>query len=206
MSLWLVRAGKYGQDEDFSINEKRSIIGWEDLPDLSGIQTRDELKALHQQHYPDMGKRTIINSAGQLWAFARRMEHGDLVVLPLKTRSTIALGKVGGDYEYFKGRHTRPVKWLNTDIPRDTFGQDLLYSFGAFMTVCQIKRNDAETRIRAVLDGKPDPLVVTAPLGGDDASPDDMEALPDLNEYAADQIRAFIGRKFKGHELSRLVE
>jgi restriction system protein len=33
----------------------------------------------------------------------------------------------------------------------------------------------------------------------------DSAAPPDLEEFARDQIRAYIGRKFRGHELSRLV-
>ncbi len=36
--------------------------------------------------------------------------------------------------------HWRTVKWLNTDVPRSNFDQDLPYSFGAFMTICKIKR------------------------------------------------------------------
>ena len=66
----------------------------------------------------------------------------------------------------FKPRHTRPVQWLQTDIPRTTFEQDLLYSFGAFMTVCKISRNDAESRrVAAVLEGKADPGP-SVPTGG----------------------------------------
>ena len=30
-------------------------------------------------------------------------------------------------------------------MPRTAFEQDLLHSFGAFMTVCNISRNDAES-------------------------------------------------------------
>jgi restriction system protein len=54
-------------------------------------------------------------------------------------------------------RHTRRVKWVRPDVPRDEFHQDLLYSLGAFMTVCQITRNDAEARVAAILEGKQDP-------------------------------------------------
>lgn len=47
-------------------------------------------------------------------------------------------------------RHSVRVKWLNTEVPRSTFDQDLLYSFGAFMTVCRMARNDAEARVRGM--------------------------------------------------------
>jgi hypothetical protein len=96
---------------------------------------------------------------GQLWAFRGRVEDGDLVVLPLKTQSAIAIGKATGPYEYRTDlgdsiRHARPVEWLVTDLPRTTFDQDLLYSLGAFMTVCQISRHNAAERIKAVLAGQ----------------------------------------------------
>jgi restriction system protein len=73
------------------------------------------------------------------------------------------------------------------------------------MTVCQIQRNDAEERIQAMLDGSPDPYLkkiidtIIPGEGGEDEPPLNIE------EYAQDQIRAYIGSKFKGHELTRLV-
>ena len=70
------------------------------------------------------------NFAGQLWAFAVAMKEGDLVVLPRKLTSQIAIGRVTGPYEYRQVddafRHTRPVEWLQTDLPRTVFEQALL--------------------------------------------------------------------------------
>lgn len=43
--------------------------------------------------------------------------------------------------------HCINVRWIQQDIPRSNFDQDILYSLGAFITVCRIKRNDAEKRI-----------------------------------------------------------
>ncbi len=51
----------------------------------------------------------------------------------------------------------RPVRRLKPDVPRDLFRQDLLYSFGAFMTVCEISRNDALRRVEAILKAGKDP-------------------------------------------------
>ena len=92
---------------------------------------------------------TIRNSASQIYLIAHRIEKGDWIVLPSKMSSTIHFGKVVGDYTfdgdasnpYF---HYRSVDWFATDIPRNNFDQDILYYFGAFMTVCKITRNDAE--------------------------------------------------------------
>jgi predicted Mrr-cat superfamily restriction endonuclease len=39
-------------------------------------------------------------------------------------------------------RHSRAVKWVNLDVPRSVFDQDILYSFGAIMTI-RLRSNGA---------------------------------------------------------------
>lgn len=95
-------------------------------------------------------------------------------------------------------KHVRQVKWLK-NIPRSAFDQDLLYSFGAFMTVCQISRNDAENRVKKLLQIKDYRVDV-------DVTPEPGEEAIDIEQYSRDEIVKHIGRKFKGHDLARLVE
>ena len=134
-------------------------------------------------------------------------------MLPQKLTSQIAVGTVSGPYRYEKVndeyRHVRPVEWKRTDIPRATFEQDLLYSFGAFMTVCQIARNDAAKRVEAVLKGDKDPgptVPIVKPVSGSEDGSDQPEASSDLIQLANDQIVAQIQARFKGHALSHLVD
>jgi len=211
MALWLIRAGKHGEDETAALDRGLAIIGWHEVPDLSSVQSYEEMKRRCSEVYPDMSPKAVMNNAAQLWSFAKRIEKGDLVALPLKTRSTIAIGKIVGDYQCLEGRHVRKVKWIKEDIPRNAFGQDLLYSMGAFMTVCQIKRNNAEERVKKILAGKPDPHFG---IKGDGSSVDytvepvgeEEQVFVDLEEQSFDQIRRLIESKFKGHNLTRLVE
>jgi restriction system protein len=104
--------------------------------------------------------------------------------------------------------HTRPVRWIKTDGPRSSLDQDILDSLGYLLTVGQIKRNNIEERIRAMLTGRRQPVVppTPGPVGGEDEGivTDPVSTL-DVEQYARDQIRSFIGRKFRGHELARLV-
>jgi restriction system protein len=209
MAIWLVRAGQHGEQEEAAIAKGLAIIGWEDLADLSKVQTREALASVMKSTYPDEAPKRLSNWTGQVWAFRERIQKDDLVVLPLKRRSAIAIGRVTGGYSYLveagEGLHTRPVKWLRSDIPRSSFDQDILYSLGAFMTVCQISRNNAEERIRAVLAGKPAPEMMPSnsedPQNGTEAS-----APTDIPQYAEDRIREYIEQKFKGHGLARLVD
>jgi len=161
---------------------------------------------------PDWKPRAVGNYAGQLWAFALAMKVGDIVVLPRKLNSQVALGRVTGVYAHKKVgdvmRHVRAVEWVRPEVPRSVFGQDLLHSFGAFMTAGNISRNNAEERVAAVLAGKPDPgFVLTV-----DKSPkvDSGVAAGDAGGHdlalaANDQIVAHIQSRFHGHALAKLV-
>ena len=201
MSLWLVRAGSHGEQEEGALANNVVTIGWDELPDLSGIKTREELSELYNRIYPTAKKMEVANYVGQIWRFIHEIQKGDLVALPLKTQSAIAIGKIESNYEYKELanniKHIRQVKWLKT-IPRSSFDQDILYSLGAFMTVCKIERNDAENRVKKILEGK----------GSNEGviNPKIVEEEIDIEEYSKDQIIKYINAKFKGHNLARLVD
>jgi restriction system protein len=201
MPVWLVRAGKNGEREDTALERNMCVIDWGELPDLSKISTREQLETLCKQHYPDSSQKQISHSVGQLWAFSNSIKENDLVVLPLKKRLAFAIGKVVGPYKYRSdmpedARHTHAVEWIRTDIPRDAVDQDLRYTLGAFMTVCQVSRNDAENRIHALLGWKPGKKPETPPV---------QEEVLDIEQYAQDQLKECISRKFRGHDLARLI-
>ncbi|MDE0268169.1 MAG: hypothetical protein OXI96_03915 [Acidimicrobiaceae bacterium] len=91
---------------------------------------------------------------------------GDLVVLPRKKISQLALGIVTRGYWYrnIPDSDTRPphvvsVDWKRTDVPRTAVKQDLLNSLGASLTLCSIKRNDARRRLHHLLLTGQDPGV-----------------------------------------------
>lgn len=205
MTLWKVQAGKYGEREQFAIEKNLAVIGWEEVPDLSKLKTRDELTDLLSETYPEKQKNSLTNWESQLWAFSNSIQIGELVAMPLKHRAIIKFGYVAGDYKYeplnptgFK--HTRPVNWKH-DIPRNQIEQDLLYSFGSAMTVCKITRNDAENRIKALLSGKSTATPIPSVSGLDNEIDDSL----DLEQIARDQITDTITQIFKGHKLAHLT-
>lgn len=212
MTLWMVRSGRHGEREDFALENKVAVIGWNDLPDLSKIETREQLRSLLEKIYPDDKTKTHINWESQIWPFLHSMKAGDLIAMPLKSRSAIAFGKITGPYIYNKdfpenARHSRKVDWLK-EIPRDRFDQDLLYSLGAFMTVCRIHRHNAELRIQELLEGKVPSIKITEKAAQIQKSADgelNIDVHFDIEEMATDQLRDLISRKFRGHDLTRLV-
>lgn len=209
MTLWLVRAGRYGEREQFAMERNLAILGWEEVPDLSSINTREELANLLSETYPEEQKKTLTNWESQLWAFVNSMQTGDLVAMPLKHRAIVKFGYVAGGYQYQAAnpsgfKHTRPVTWKH-EIPRNQIDQDLLYSLGSAMTVCKIHRNDAVNRINSLLSGKP-----SLPPKPGETSPgkngeSELSAPLDLEQFARDQISDTITRTFKGHKLTHLT-
>ena len=210
MALWVVRAGRHGEREEYALEKNVVIVGWGELPDLGAIESREDLTPLMQRSYPDQGRRTLGNWTGQIWTFIKRVDVDDIVALPLRSqKGLIAFGRVTGPYRHVPdapadARHQRPVEWLATDILRSRIDNDILLSFSGRMTVFKVWRNHAEARIREMLGvgGPPQPRNI-GPTDGLDQ--EDQDAAVDLSTAATDQIIGFIGRKFRGHDLARLV-
>lgn len=211
-AIWLVRAGRYGDQEQEALDNNIVTIGWNELGNISTCKNKEEFFAFFEKVYPNEKPKAIINKANQVWRFKNEIEIGDLVVLPLKQEPSIAVGEVISDYEFNENMgadiiHTRRVKWITKDMPRTNLNQDLLYSLGAFMTVCRIQRNDAETRIPAAVQrylGKVSSASPQAPTTIEE-SLDDKSVVADLETLGKDQIRSFINQQFAGHRLQDLV-
>lgn len=212
MALWLVRGGKLGEQEALALEHGLACIGFYEVPDLSQTMSREGIAGMLRQIYPQDAPAAIRNLTGQLYAFVHRMQRSDVVAMPLKSQPQIALGRVVGPYTYRSDlgevHHTRKVDWVRPDLPRTQFAQDLLYSLGAFMTVCQIERNKAEERVRAILEGRPDPgsPSITQVVEKVTGNAEETDALTDIEQLAHDQILGYIEQHFKGHDLARLVD
>ena len=216
MALWLVRAGKYGEFESRFLLDNRVYLTWDELEghDLTTIPDLDGIKGLLQQIYPSESSRKLGNWTGQIWALALAMKVGDWVAVPSKVNATIAIGEILSPCTYDATaeplyRHFRRIRWLNTQVSRTAFDQDILYSLGAVLTICEIKRNDAEKRVRAMATSAWQNAPATTSLvqqsGGAPTAPEDAGEV-DLEQLARDAIAKHIIQKFMGHGLARLVE
>jgi len=210
MSIWLFRAGANGEYESKFLSENRIYLTWNRLKiDLSKYSDRSKLLDKLKEIYDGEKNNTIKNWASQIYPIAHRIKKGDWIVLPSKISSTIHFGKVVGEYAFDEKAdnpyyHYREVDWFATDIPRSNFDQDILYSFGAFMTVCKITRNDAENRIKKMADND---WKVRNTSNKIFADADDAESitLTDIEEAAIDAISKYIIQKFQGYKMEQLV-
>ena len=219
MTLWLIRAGSRGEHEQKFLDEGKVYVAWDGLNvDLKALADRQALIRVMEQRYADEKPKALINWSSQVWSFGCEMAAGDWVVMPSKIQSGLYFGELRGSYHYEASGpdpyfHWREINWFSGLVPRSAFPQDLLYSFGAFLTICKVQRNDAEARVRAMAarQWQPETISALAPrsvaVAQSLALNDEAEASNvDLEELAADRIVRLIEARFKGHGLAELVE
>ena len=209
MVVWVVKGGRFGEYEDFAINENVVGIDFDLFRSVVGFADRDTLREqlLSELSEDDDGK-WVPNAVSQLWRFANELQIGDTVVLPCKQPKVVAVGKITGEYRYEAGGqipHVRPVKWDAADIPRANFDQDLLYSFGGQLTLFRVNRANAQERIERVVARHLGELPAASPLPVTGTMDDEVIAF-DLDEAISDRIADRIRQKFTGHRLEYLVE
>lgn len=211
MTLWVVRCGRDSAYELEAYDKKIVGIGWGSLGDLSKIETMDQLRAYYSQTNTDETLGAVRTNVAQVFSFIHRIQIGDLVALPIRSTASIAFGRIKGNYRYAPDAHPyvthqRDVEWIGSPIPRSQIDQDLLFTFGAFLTVFRAQRNDAEDRILAML-GLGGSIKATSTGPSSTAEEVDLEENPPFNVegFTQDQLRKLITRKFAGHDLANLV-
>ncbi len=206
----MVRAGKHGEYEQRFLQTNRIYVCWTGLKhDLSKLAEKPDLRELLARVYPESPKKRVSHSTGQIWPFVREMKPGDWVVTPSKIKPSVNIAEITGGYGFDpeaqeSAYHHRPVKWIARDIPRSVIDQDLLYSLGAFMTICRIERNDAEKRFRK-MSAAGWKATATSPLMIETSEGLETEGGVDLEQLARDQIAKMIIQKLQGHGLVTLV-
>lgn len=216
MDVWVIRAGKIGEREEWCFTNGYAGGGFNNIDDLSSCASRDDIKSVYRRSRPTDSDGRVNTNSAQLWLLRGRVKVGDLVVLPLKGGvKKIAIGKCTGTYTYLADevvsqRHIVKVDWEKTDIPRSAIKQDLLYILGSALSFFNPKKNDAAWRIEKILATGVDPGSRAASgntertMVAEDDDEIEEEGI-DVVEAARDVIRAFVIENFKGHKLAELT-
>lgn len=206
MTMWLCRAGRFGEYENKFLEDGCIYCTWDNLDvALTDFKSKQELQDYFVQLNDETKVKTAMNWASQVWPFGNEMEIGEVVVLPSKINSVIHFGRITGKYEFDKDApnpfyHRRSIDWFALNIPRTCFDQDILYSFGAFMTICRIRQEERVLKaIKAFQDHGFN--VAVAPDSGE--SSDDVL---DIEAEALSSIAQRMIQKVKGHDLARIVD
>ena len=100
MTLWVVKGGRGGFREERFMTRSVIGIGWGEMGDLSRYPDRDAMRAAYRGSFPGRSESHVNTQVAQLWAFAVRMQVGDIVVVPFlgsrRSRSVRSAGRTDG--------------------------------------------------------------------------------------------------------------
>lgn len=200
MSVWLCRAGRYGEYEARFLEDGKIYYTFEEISvSLSSFGSKQDLQEYFLQVTPAVKKKAASVYAAQGNTFCNKMKVGDWVVTPSKTSpGLLHFAEISGGYIFNENaeesyRHARPVRWF-AEIHREQFEQDIQFSLGAAVTICNLKQ---ENRIRQVVSKSLNSLDCTSIL---------PTPPPNLELLSLDTISEYIIRNYKGHGLARIVE
>lgn len=158
MNVWVIRAGRNGEFEDFFLGQGIAVIGFgfqHDLADFAGMDDlRERLSRLPR--YSGDSTQRVTASASSLWRFYDEIQKGDIVLLAGKNPQTVSVGRISGGYSFcpeitdlLKSAmyHTRTVEWIAKHMSRDIFDSDLMNAIGR-RTISKVNRCNADERIR----------------------------------------------------------
>lgn len=164
--VWLIRAGRQGENEALALDAGVAIIGWSELGDV-GSASREELKQAIRSTYGEQRPRSLASQAGEIYRFVHEVQLGDLVVLPLRSDpGQVAVGRITGEYEHRRGerwgpdaRNTRATEWIERRARYEQFDAEIQAAFGQQSTVSEIVKPAAAERILTALEGPGAPPV-----------------------------------------------
>lgn len=220
-TAWVIRSGRYGERDEWALENSCSGGGWREVPDLTSAGSREEIQRIVDEVYAQESDGARTNAVSQLWALRGRIAVGDLLAMPMKTTREIAIGRVTSPYTYLAEnepayRHVVGVEWIR-QVPRSALKQDLLYTLGSALTIFSPSRNSAAARLEHVLQTGEDvgshtlassPASAPAPRPSAPDGPDvvdEPESQPDIDMIARDQISSRIAEEFSGHSFAHLV-
>lgn len=220
MTAWIVRGGKFGEREQSAIQSGVAGVGFHEVPDMTTATSREDVRALIEAAFQGSPPMRLAIFTGQLWALRNSIHPGDLVVMPLKTSpGKLAMGVVSSGYAYRANepdpdsRHTVGVDWKTDEISRALLKDDLLNTINGAMTVFQAAKNNAESRLRHLMEHGTDPGSNASPNPAKAASPatsngDDSVVDPNpapTMDTIRDRVRTHLIEEFGQHKLTALV-
>lgn len=140
---WMVRAGEGGDVIDDFIDKGVVAIGWDELPDLSKVRSRDELRKLIEETYSQDRPGQRRSWLAQVGTFRFNIKERDVVVTYNPDTREYHLGNVTSEYKYQPKvvedyPHTRKVTWFGK-VSRDDLSVDSKNTLGAIQAVFSLE-------------------------------------------------------------------
>lgn len=163
-----VSLGKNAQYLDDALEHGYIGTGWMVDTDLTGTFP-ENWRDFNKVYVPEIvasgecGSNVAAGLAsGMTWTVASFINEGDLVLVPTGS-SKYKVARVTGPYVYVPGQpipHRRPVEWLNIELDRESFSEDLKRPTKSAGTVVTLGEN---AELETLIGGLPEQeIVVTA--------------------------------------------
>lgn len=112
---WSIAPGENADYWNEWQQKKLISIGWNDLGDLSKVDTLDDVGKLYKEKYKpeNSAKNNILAN----FEFAHQLKQNDIVFVKNGRTELLGVGRVTSDYKFDKSEvqmHTRKVEWLST--------------------------------------------------------------------------------------------
>lgn len=147
MAIWVCRTGANGQFAKVFFENNAIYLTRDGLYfNIAEASKEDVINRLNELQ-PGAAKQTIGNVWSQVDMFARRMNIGDIVLIPQKSTPQISVGKITSEYRYacnkgFPFQHERTVSFIHHAINTTTFPHDIRCTLGAFRTIFSINQEE----------------------------------------------------------------
>ena len=155
IAAWLSRVPD-DADEAFALESGRAVHAFAEVADLTAATSLDDVRKLVVAAYPDKSPRQVATTARQVWDL-RNLGIADLVVLPRRSSTDLAFGRVAGTYLYRSEgshgtMHAVPVDWIRPNVPRDVIQADLLRKPNRPPTIYGFADSNDVRRLEALLE------------------------------------------------------
>ncbi len=146
--IWVCRAGRDSIYLDTFLQTEKIYLPWEGFKvDLKQYSNREQIKSLVQHEKGDVARTSISNWSGQLYSFCWKINVGDYLLIPHRGSRAYTFAKVIGNYEFCDADpnalwHSRKIRIVLSDIPREIFSQSMRYSLGAYRTIFKIREEE----------------------------------------------------------------
>ena len=112
--IWIIAPGRDAESWDDFLENEIIGIGWEELGDLRGYNSQEEMETALVSRYNLDHRPTFMSRA--CWEFANVMNLGDVVIAKKGRSQVVGIGKITSDYDYDNSRDgygsIRKVEWL----------------------------------------------------------------------------------------------
>jgi restriction system protein len=150
--MFMVRCGEENYLFDDFYNKHVVAIGWNEIGDVSHIETPDQIKILLRQHFPEYKLQTVNMNAGQIYRFSKDFKVGDYAITYNSSDRIYLVGIIKSDYAFDTAidyHHIREMDWIG-QVSRDSLSTTAKNSLGSIATVFEVS-DRARTEILNLL-------------------------------------------------------